>query len=384
MNIGIDANNILFEKAGVGKYSLNLINNLIKIDRKNHYFLYFNFLRQRKQRIAQVNKLLLNPLPKNVKLRFLNFPARWQEFLFSTPFPAKKIINDDLDLFYASYPTGIPKNGFKKMITTVHDLAFLRFPEHRGKKLSNYYLKRHKIALKNCIKIIVPSKATKKDLQDMLDIDGKKITVIYEAADSRFKVIHDQRLISNISSKYFDPEIEYILSVGTLEPRKNLPRLIEAYSQLPNKLTQKYKLVLVGASGWNNNLLTKTIENLNLKDKVIITGFASDDDLAYIYNKASIFIYPSLYEGFGLPPLEAMSCGLPVITSNVSSLPEVVGNAAILINPNNEDEIMQAAKKLLLDQKVKDKLIKKGLVQAKKFSWQKTAEQTLSVFTSEN
>ena len=363
----------------MGKYSQNLIKNLLSIDKNNHYFLYFTFFRQQKIRRRLIEKIL-DPLGKNVNIRVLPIPAAWWEFLTRTNFPIKKIIKDPLDVFFAPYASGIPKNSFSKTVFTCHDLVFLRFPEHRGKKLSNYYLKRHQIACRNSQKIIVPSLSTKNDLGNFLKIPPEKIVIIGEAADEKFKVIKDKKITRKIISKYFDPEISYFLSVGTLEPRKNLAKLVEAFARLPNAILKKYRLVLVGAQGWNNQNLLKTINNLNLKDKVIFPGFVSDEDLPYIYNQAAIFIYPSLYEGFGLPPLEAMACGTPSICSNISSMPEVVGKAGILINPNDEEEINQAIKKLILKPILRKKLALAGLKQAKKFSWKKTAKETLKVF----
>src|SRR3972149_4047180 len=325
MNIGIDANCLLFEKAGIGQYTRHLLTNLLRIDRKNDYFLYFSFLHQRSQREKIIRDFLEKSAGSKVKIRILPLPAQWYEWLLATPLPITKLITDPLDVFFSPFAAGIPRNGFAKMVVTIHDLVFIRFPEHRGRKLSNYYLKRHKIALKNSKKVIVPSQATKKDLQDFLKVSPAKIKVIYEAADSRFRVIKkNSSPFKEALGRYFDPEIKYILSVGTLEPRKNLSKLVEAYSLLPLEFKQVYKLVLVGGKGWNNSRLLKTINNLNLRDKVILTGFVSDDDLPYIYNQASVFVSPSLYEGFGLPPLEAMACGTPVIASDDSSLPEVV------------------------------------------------------------
>ncbi len=379
MKIGIFANHLLFEQAGIGKYTQNLLKNLFKIDSTNQYILYFSFLRGRQQRIKLIRERL-GRLPKNVKIKVFFLPAAWLEFLMTTPLDMGKIISDPLDFYFSPYVSGVPKKPFAKTVATVHDLVFLRFPEHRGKKLSNYYLKRHQIAVKNCQKIIVPSRATKKDLQEFLKIESKKIVVIPEAADNSFRPIKESKKIRKTIGKYFNPNLKYILSVGTLEPRKNLAKLVEAYSLLPHQILRQYHLVLVGAKGWNESLLYKTIVNLNLKDKVIFPGFVKDEDLPYIYNGASIFVYPSLFEGFGLPPLEAASCGVPVVSSNISSLSEVIGNAGLLVNPYKEEEILQALKQIILKPKLAQKLADRGLIQAKKFSWAKTAQETLALF----
>lgn len=382
MNIGIDANCLVFERAGVGKYSQNLIKNLLALDKKNHYFLYFCSLRKRSQRRKQILESLPQPKPKNLTIRNLPLPARWYEFLTASPMPISRIIPDKIEVFFAPYATGIPRIGFAKMAVMIHDLVFLRYPEHRGRKLSRYYLKRHKIAIANCQKIMVPSQSTKKDLIDLLAVSPKKIQVIYEAADERFKVIKAKNRINQIISRYFDCRIKYILTVGTLEPRKNLSKLIEAYSLLPHRLQQDYKLVLCGPKGWNNNLFEKTINNLNLKDKIILTGFVKDADLAYIYNKASVFVYPSLYEGFGLPVLEAMASGTPVIVANNSSLSEISGQAAILVDCQKEEEIAKAIKKVVLNDKLAAKMVLKGQMQAKKYSWKRAAKQTLELLVN--
>lgn len=403
MNIGIDANYLIFEQAGIGKYTKNIIRNLLNlpagkagINRKNQYFLYFSYLRHTQKRRREIDDFLSGIKSKKVNVRIFPLPAAWYEFITASIIPPFWLYRDRLDIFFAPYVASVPRNMYwpknlprgkagqkpPKVVTTIHDLVFLRFPEHRGKKLSQYYLKRHKIACRNSQKLIAVSQATKNDLMNLLAVDDSKVQVIYEAAAKEFHplVKRERKKADQIISRYFNPETKYILSVGTLEPRKNLVRLISAYSLLPYKLKQQYQLVLVGGSGWNNKILRQTIDNLNLKDKVILPGFVLDEDLPYIYNKASIFVYPSLYEGFGLPPLEAMASGAPVIASNISSLPEVLGHAGLLVNSEKEEEIARAIQKILVQPKLAEKLSKQGLLQAKKFSWAKTAQETLEVF----
>lgn len=380
MKIGIDANCLIFEKAGIGKYTENLLLNLLRLDRRNDYILYFTFLRRRREREEIIKNFLKESAGPKVSYRILPIPAQWYEFLISTHLPITTLIKDPLDVFFSPYAAGIPNKGFAKMFVTIHDLVFLRFPEHRGRRLSRYYLKRHRMAVRNVRKIIVPSRATKRDLEFFLKVPASKIKVIPEAPAERFKVVKVSESRKNkIISRYFDPKTQYILSVGTLEPRKNLSKLVEAYSLLPHFLQKEYQLVLAGGRGWNNSRLVKTINNLNLKDKVILPGFVKDNDLPYIYNKASVFVFPSLYEGFGLPPLEAMACGVPVIASNCSAMPEVLGGGAVLVNPESEDEIARAIKRIILRPKYREGLKAKGIRQAKKFSWGETARETLKI-----
>ncbi len=380
MTIGIFSNVLLFEKAGIGQYGRNLVKNLAKIDSKNNYILYFSFIRKRKKREKEIAAIFGKKIPKNFQIKIFPFPAAWIDYFFTTRISIKKLIEDDLDIYFSPYVNGIPKNGFSKMIFMCHDLVFVRFPQHRGSKLSNYYLKRHITAAKVSKKIIVPSFSTRKDLRQFLNISHKKIRVIQEAVDRRFRKIQNIKKVDQVVGKYLNSKEKCILSVATLEPRKNLIKLIEAYCLLPNSLKNQYKLVLVGGKGWNNEKLIKTIYDLNLKERVIMAGFVKDEDLAYIYNKASLFVYPSLYEGFGLPPLEALSCGVPVIVSNASSLPEVIGRAGILFDPSNEKELARAIEKILTRKDLQESLSLKGLKQAKRFSWARAAEDTLKLF----
>jgi len=266
------------------------------------------------------------------------------------------------------------------MIITIQDLVFLKFPEHRGKRLSDYYLKRTKIAVENSKQIITSSNSTRRDLIGLLGVPARKIKVIHLGVGPNFKVFKNQSILAEKISRYVRAKQKYILTVGTLEPRKNLSAIAKAFVLLPNSLQREHKLMFVGAKGWNNNELGQIIRDYNLTEKVVFPGFVKDEDLPYIYNKASLFVFPSLYEGFGLPPLEAMACGVPVISSGTSSLPEVIGKAGILVNPNREEEIAKAMRYVLTNPDVAKQMTKKGLKQAKKFSWQKTAQETLKIF----
>lgn len=378
--IGIDINCLLYDQSGFGRYTRNLIKNILALDPSNEYFLYANFIRKSAERKKILTNFIRETGAKNVHLRPLLLPAQWKEIITGTNFSYPKIMPDELDLFFAPHFAGVAKNGFQKTVVTIHDLVFLKYPEHRGEKLSRYYLKRTKIAVEKASHIIAVSEATKKDLISLLQVPGEKITVIHEGVEDSFCPNIDVRTIALHTNKYVGPKTKYILSVGTLEPRKNLSIIVKAFSLLPLSLQNQYKIVFVGGKGWNNQELQQTIQDYNLAKKVIFTGFVTDRDLPYFFNRAAVFVYPSLYEGFGLPVLEAMSSGAPVITSNVSSLPEVAGRAGILIDPKNEKELADALKKVLSNPKLALSMQKKGLLQAKKFSWQKAAVATLKVF----
>ena len=236
-----------------------------------------------------------------------------------------------------------------------------------------------KLAIRNSKKVIAVSDCTKNDLVKDFKIDSNKIDVVPLAVSNRFKKISNVNSLNKIKYKYKLPD-KFILFVGTLEPRKNIINIIKAH-----KLNAKengisdYKLVIVGKNGWHYNDILKTVEETGLKNKVIFLGYVKDEDLPVIYNLAGCFVYPSFYEGFGLPPLEAMACGCPVITSNISSLPEVVGSAAVLIDPKNIDAIANSIKMVLIDKKLRQNMIADGLLRAQKFSWAKTANSILNI-----
>ncbi len=379
MKIGIDANWAIYEQAGIGKYTYNLIKALLEEDKQNEYVLFFNFFRKPRKRMREITELVKDSKAR-VEVEVSAFPAKLREWLTQTPLTLKYVFKKDVDVLHIPHFSGVPKVGFSKMVVTIYDLAFTKFPDHRGVKISNYYLKRTKQAVENCQKVIAISKTTKKDLEKLLGVSSSKIDVTSLGVGSEFKPIKDSQLINRTIKKYLPIKENFILSVCTLEPRKNLPRLIKAYSMLSFDLQRKYKLVLIGGKGWNNREVFQTINDLNLKEKVYLPGYVLQEDLPYIYNAATVFAYPSLYEGFGLPVLEAMSVGLPVITSNISSLPEIAGKAAEFVNPQKEEEIASALKKILLSENYQKILKKKGLKQAEKFSWQKTARETIKIY----
>jgi glycosyltransferase involved in cell wall biosynthesis len=230
--------------------------------------------------------------------------------------------------------------------------------------------------------IICISEHTKQDFCQYTGMNQERVFVTPLAASNNFYPVINTSLITQTQTKYHIPPEPYLLSLCTLEPRKNLAFLLRSYAQLLEQYpTIGINLVLVGVSGWKNNDIFQTVQNHPLlKRRVIITGYIPDQDLSTIYSGALAFVYPSLYEGFGLPPLEAMQCGTPVITSNTSSLPEVVGDAGIMIDPNDQDQLSQALLSLINNATLRQELSQKGLVRAKQFSWEKCAAQTVKIY----
>lgn len=267
-------------------------------------------------------------------------------------------------------------------IITIYDLIPILYPENFTKNI----LEKFKLVI-NSINyqkdwIICISENTKQDFCEYTGMNPERVFVTPLAAEKHFYPITEQKITDNTLQQYKIPKSPYLLSLCTLEPRKNLSFLIQCFSKIINQQPNlDLNLVLVGVSGWKNaDIFQAAQANSLLKNRIIFTGYIPDEDLSAIYSGATAFIYPSLYEGFGLPPLEAMKCGTPVITSNTSSLPEVVGDAGIMINPKEQDTLCQAILDITNDSNLRAKLSQKGLERANQFSWQKCAEETVKVY----
>lgn len=270
-----------------------------------------------------------------------------------------------------------------KKVITIHDLIPHLFPSYFGEWNVNMMKK-----ILDCIDAdtypICVSEATKNDLCEVTGISPDKVFVAHLAAsEDKFYQVRDNEEIEHILQKYnINIHKRYLLSIATLEPRKNIERTIRAFLKLvQQEKIDDLNLVLVGSKGWDFETIFDEIKaNPLLKEKIIVTGFVADEDLAALYSAALAFVYPSLYEGFGLPPLEAMQCGTPVISSNKSSLPEVVDDAGLLVEPTDENAIADAMLQLYTDKSLRNTLSKKATLQAQKFSWKKFTEQHISIY----
>ena len=258
-----------------------------------------------------------------------------------------------------------------RSVVVVYDLVFKLFPEYYRGWINLAYLGVFfPPSLKRARQIIAISQCTKNDLVRLYGVSPDKIEVIYPAVGDQYRPITDQAWLNEIRRRYSLPN-KFIFNVGTIEPRKNVARLVEAYRALPAELRAAYPLVLCGKKGWGKTFTEES--------GIILLDYVSEADLPLIYNLAALFVYPSMYEGFGLPILEALSCGIPVITSNVSSMPEVAGEAALLIDPQETGQLSAAMTKVLTDPILALEMGRKGLAQARKFSWEKAAAETLAV-----
>jgi glycosyltransferase involved in cell wall biosynthesis len=289
-------------------------------------------------------------------------------------------VADRLDVLHASDVVQFAPTR-ARLVSTVYDLTPMLFPDWHTNQNRAVFRQKMRRVCKHAHAIIAISEHTKRDLVKTLAIPEERIHVVYGAADARYRPIHDRDEIGRVTRKYGVPKSSYILYVGTLEPRKNLVRLVEAYAMTLERHGDKTPLlVLAGAKGWLYEEIFRTVERLGLQRRVVFTGFVDDEDLPALFNGALFFVYPSLYEGFGIPVLEAMACGVPVITSNTSSLPEVVGEAGVLVDPTDASALAVALMALLSDPERRARLHAVSLARAAMFSWERAARQTLAVY----
>lgn len=374
MRIGIDASSILPEKTGVGYYTLNLLRNLLALDHENQYVIFLNSY----TRSLPDASLLKQP---NVTIKQFRVPGPllinlWR-YLHAPPI---ELFLGKLDLFHSA-STYVPPQLTGLRVATVYDLYFLMHPEDCDVLGGKYHLHTLPRRLKRLDRIIAVSNHTKNDLIKLLKIPAEKITVIYGGIDTTtFRLILDKNLLESIREEYCLPN-NYILSVSTLEPRKNFEGLLFAYKRLKEILHNPPKLVIVGRQGWKAEHISQTVKQLRLKRDVIFAGYVTEEHLPMIYNSALLFICPSLYEGFGLPVLEAMACGVPVIVSNTSSLREIAKEAGITVDPHNYYEMAEKMKELIMTHRLRDQLRDKGLEHVRMFSWELCARKTLALYT---
>lgn len=381
MNIAIDLTQIPADKTGVGIYALNLIREMLKINNISKKF-HFSLFTQ------DDDNTFLNLVKENnnttiIPVRHTLFRKLLPRLFFEQVLLPRKCRKLKADLIFSTHYT-IPYFTGIKRVVAFHDTTFYRFPELHQKIKLLYFKALIPLSIKKSSAIISVSLSTKNDLIERFKrLDPNKITVIHHGTDF-FKAEKNEKetFCRKILEKYNLKTNEYFLFVGTLEPRKNIKGLLEAFHHLrqtDKAVEEKYKLVVVGKKGWFYNEIFETTQRLKLETAVIFTGYVEEEEKQALLLNASLFIYPSFYEGFGIPILEAMAGGTPVITSGVSALPEVAGDAAVLIDPHKWEEISTAMKTLLGDRTLYEDLTKKGLAQAKKFSWQSTAKETMKL-----
>jgi glycosyltransferase involved in cell wall biosynthesis len=386
MRIGIDCRTILNpgsgERAGVGHYTYFLVKNLISINQEDQIILFFNSLIPKEAAENFVGS------HSNVEIKFFPF-HKYRHYLpivYSHILVSSFLAEQKLDLYHN--PANIIPLRYKgKSIITIHDLAIYKNAGWFPSKLSSRLFSTKLLipsSIEKAAKIIAVSENTKNDLREIFKIPENKIEVIYEGVEL---VSEDKIKDSNYLKNKFKISGNYILYLGTIEPRKNIAGLLRAYKELRirNPELNNLQLVIAGSKGWKYGKVFELIEDVNKqfgKEVIKYMGYVSAEDKLALMTNALCFVYPTFYEGFGLPVLEAMAQGTPVISSDISSIPEIVGNAGILINPYKISELSEALKKILTDKSLGEKLSVAGRERAKEFNWKKCAEETLEVYKS--
>jgi glycosyltransferase involved in cell wall biosynthesis len=371
VRIAIDIRRI--SEFGVGTYTRNAIRTLARLDHHNEYFL-----------LGIPGKLSgIENLPPN----FQTIPTHPNEFSLASYLELHRILKSNgCDLLHVPHlfwkPQGIPC----PYVVTVHDLL-----DHMYKASSNSSLKRSahfvltKRVLHRAARIFAVSQFSKKDTESYFNVPAEKIEVIYNAPDDRFRQGHASDADRQLIAERYQVNYPFLLYAGRISPHKNVVRIIEAFSLLKNQLIEEgrfedLRLIIIGDEVSRHPDLRRTVIRLHIQNDVRFLGFIPIETLRIFYDQAKIFVFPSLYEGFGLPPLEAMAHGTPVVTSNTSAIPEVVGNAAVMVNPENVFDIQRALYRVLLDQNLREKLKCRGVERAMKFSWEDSVGRMLKVY----
>lgn len=362
---------------GIEEYTTNLISNLVVRAKNVHFKFFYNALRKERLNYPWLEL-------ENVELKTFSFPNRFFDFVlggFSYP-KIDKLIGG-CEVFLSPHFFIAPVSKKCRKVVVFHDLSFEYYPDFFSlpKRYWHFSMNPRKTA-READQIIAVSESTKADLVNLYGIEPQKIQVIYPGVNKSFKPIEDKNELGRVKEKYGLPE-KFILYFGTIEPRKNIIGIIKAFELLKRSRAthnpKSLKLVIAGAKGWLYRDVLKEAQRSKYKTDIVFTGFVDNKDKPYLYSLAKLFVYPSFFEGFGFPPLEAMACGVPTIVSHVTSLPEVVEEAAVMVNPYMYREIADAMQILLEDESSHVLFSKRGIEQAKNFSWENSTKQVLDI-----
>jgi glycosyltransferase involved in cell wall biosynthesis len=363
--IGIDASRATArERTGTENYTLYLLRALIARGQAHRFRLYF----------GQAPEQGLLPHDERVEWRVIPFPRLWTHLRL-----AWELGRHPPDVLFVPAHV-LPLLHPKHCVVTVHDLGYRRYPQAHTRG-SRWYLEwstRHNVRAAE--RVIADSEATQRDLHEFYGVPAHKIVVAYPAGGEGFAPVRDETKLAQVRRRYGSGE-SYFLAVGTLQPRKNLPTLLTAFGSLvrDGALADGTRLVIAGRRGWLYEETIATVRALGLEGRVVFTGYVPQEDLPALLSGALAYVLPSWYEGFGLPVLEAMACETPVICSNVSSLPEVAGDAALLFAPDDPAALARAMRQVHAEPALRDELAARGRVRAQAFSWERCADQVLAV-----
>jgi glycosyltransferase involved in cell wall biosynthesis len=374
MRIVIDYTPAVHQRAGIGRYTRGLVNALTHLDAENEYTLLV--LGRSGAHFAPAG------LPPNFRPRYVPLSDHWATILWhrmNLPLPVD-LVAGRADLFHGPSFTLPP--SFIPSLLTVHDLSFLRYPQGAHPALLAWLTKAVPRSLQRARHVLADSASTRADLIELMHIPGDQITVIGAGVEKRFQPVKDQAVLSRVQDRYRLPE-HFALVVSTLEPRKNFTGLIAAFNQLtmahPSS-TADLHLVIAGGKGWLYDDIFVAAEASPVRQRIHFPGFIADEDLPALYSLATLFVFPSHYEGFGIPVLEAMACGIPVVCADNSSLPEVAGNAALLLESTDIQGLADAMHRVLVDALLREGLVERGLAQARRFTWERAAQRLLKVY----
>ena len=370
MRVAIDYTPAIRQGAGIGRYTRGLVAGLADSDQENEYVLFCaGGTPSRKE------------WPPNFVVRRSAIPSRWLTLgwhRMGLPIPAE-ILTGECDLYH-SPDFVLPPLRRARGVVTVHDLTFMRLPGCADPGLRTYLNRSVPKAVRAARHVLADSWNTRNDLIDLLQVSPGKVSVVLGAVDATFSRVEDPTRLHLARARYGLPP-RFIISVGTLEPRKNYPRLVSAYALMQRKTAFPHHLVIVGRPGWLYEEVHERVRTEGVGEHVHFLGFVPDRDLPALYTLADLMVFPSLYEGFGIPPLEAMACGTPVVSSNNSSLPESVGSAALTANAEDTEAIADAISRVLGDSSLSSCLSELGKIQAARFTWTAAAHQLLTAYT---
>jgi glycosyltransferase involved in cell wall biosynthesis len=370
MKIGIDYTPAHEQGGGIGRYVRELVTALAALDHETGYRLF----------VAGAKPEAQPPGP-NFRWASSRLSPDWFARLWHRarlPLPIEWWTGP-IALFHATDFVLPPTRPSTRTLLTVHDLSFARAPETASPALKRYLDRVVPRSVRRADHVLADSQATKDDLIALYGVQPGKITVLLSGVNARFQPVREPAQLAAARQRYGIGAEPFILSVGTVQPRKNYERLMRAFATLPD---QNVHLVIAGGRGWLQGPIYATVDALNLQDRVHFIGFADDADLPALYSAARCFAFPSLYEGFGLPVLEAMACGTPVLTSSVSSLVEVAGDGAVLVDPLSIEQIAAGLTDLLSDEALRMRLVEAGFRQAAQFTWERSARQLLEIYHS--
>lgn len=364
MRIAIDARKL--HDFGIGTYTRNLLRYLARIDRESEYLLLCH----------EPDLAISTALGPNFRTVLEPSPTYSIREQIHVPWVLRR---ERADVFHAPHYV-LPPAARCRAVVTIHDCIHLMFPQYLPNRAAYAYAR---VAMWSAVRrshrILTVSEASKRDIIHFFNVPPEKIVVVYNAIDERFSVVPPDEHVARVRERY-QLEHEFVLYVGNIKPHKNLVRLIEAFDLLRQRGYEQLKLLIIGDEISKLPALRRAVHRHKLHKHVRFLGFQPDETLAILYRLAAVFVFPSLYEGFGLPPLEAMACGTPVVTSNVSSLPEVTGDAAVLVDPYDIESIAHGMHQVLSRPALRQDLRAKGIARAREFSWERSVARTRQLY----